>query len=97
MKSSDLGANAPKVKDDFKKQQPIAGSRKEADELRERLSRPLEPSRSLTIGGNLEKVSHAKQNHMIKERLHQIESGLNRTSKQIQLKSRFKSRTRTRR
>jgi len=97
MKNSDLGAKAPSVKDDFKKHQPIAGSRKEADELRERLNRPLEPSRSLTIGGNQEIASHAKQNHMMKERLHQIESGLNRTSKRIQLKSRFKSRTRTRR
>ena len=96
MSNSRRGANAPSVKDDFKKHQPIAGSKKEADELRERLNKPRTPSPSLTIGGGLEKASHAIHEYKTNERLHQIENGLERAGKRTQLKSRFNSRSRAR-
>ncbi|MBV1928404.1 MAG: hypothetical protein KUG81_02715 [Gammaproteobacteria bacterium] len=96
MSNSRRGANAPSVKDDFKKHQPIAGSKKEADELRERLNKPRTPSPSLTIGGGLEKASHAIHEYKTNERINQIEAGLDRAGKKTQLKSKFNSRSKTR-
>ncbi len=96
MKNSDLGAKAPKVKDDFKNQQPIAGSKKEADEIRAKLNKPYTPSPELTLGGNGEKASHAIDRYKNKERLHQIKSGLERAGKRVQLKSKFNSKSKTR-
>ncbi len=89
MKNSDLGAKAPKVKDDFKKQQPIAGSKKEADEILERLNKSYKPSRNLTIGGGLEKITHHESRMKDERRHREIESGLRRIGERVQLKSCF--------
>lgn len=93
MSNSDLGAKAPSVKDDFKKQQPTAGSRKEANEILERLNKSYKPSRNLTIGGGLEKISHQKSRMEDERRYREIESGLGRVGERVQLTSRFNAKS----
>ena len=92
------GKTLPPLNNTFTKNNSDPLSKLEADALKKRAEKKvLHPSPELTIGGYKEKIIHETINEKENTRIKHIEQGLNKTAEKVQLKSRFKRHSRSRR